>query len=100
MKEFPAYDPAAIEAKWQAHWEKTNAFAAESSHEKPKFYPLIEFPYPSAAGLHVGHPRSNTAMDIIARKRRMEGSGRVVVFASIDCRRFRSVLPAAGGSVR
>ena len=49
------------------------AFAAEKSHEKPKFYPLIEFPYPSGAGLHVGHPRSNTAMDIIARKRRMEG---------------------------
>lgn len=73
MKEFPTYDPAAVEAKWQAHWEATNAFAAEASHERPKFYPLIEFPYPSASGLHVGHPRSNTAMDIIARKRRMEG---------------------------
>jgi len=73
MKEFPTYDPAAVEAKWQAHWEATNAFAAEASHEKPKFYPLIEFPYPSGSGLHVGHPRSNTAMDIIARKRRMEG---------------------------
>jgi len=73
MKEFPVYDPAAIEAKWQAHWEDTHAFCAEASHEKPKFYPLIEFPYPSGAGLHVGHPRSNTAMDIIARKRRMEG---------------------------
>lgn len=44
-------------------------FEAEDSHEKPKFYALIEFPYPSGAGLHVGHPRSNTAMDIIARKR-------------------------------
>ncbi len=73
MKEFPTYDPSAVEAKWQAHWEDTGAFCAESSHEKPKFYPLIEFPYPSGAGLHVGHPRSNTAMDIIARKRRMEG---------------------------
>ena len=73
MKEFPTYDPAAVDAKWQAHWEATNAFAAEASHEKPKFYPLIEFPYPSGSGLHVGHPRSNTAMDIIARKRRMEG---------------------------
>jgi len=73
MKEFPAYDPAAIEAKWQAHWEETGAFSAEAGHDKPKFYPLIEFPYPSGAGLHVGHPRSNTAMDIIARKRRMEG---------------------------
>ena len=73
MKEFPIYDPSAVETKWQAHWEDTNAFAAESNHDKPKFYPLIEFPYPSGAGLHVGHPRSNTAMDIIARKRRMEG---------------------------
>ncbi len=73
MKEFPAYNPAAVESKWQAHWEETNAFAAELSHDKPKFYPLIEFPYPSGSGLHVGHPRSNTAMDIIARKRRMEG---------------------------
>jgi leucyl-tRNA synthetase len=73
MKEFPAYDPSTVEAKWQAHWEKTGAFCAESSHDKPKFYPLIEFPYPSGSGLHVGHPRSNTAMDIIARKRRMEG---------------------------
>ncbi len=73
MKEFPSYDPASIEAKWQAHWEDTGAFCAESGRDKPKFYPLIEFPYPSGAGLHVGHPRSNTAMDIIARKRRMEG---------------------------
>ena len=69
----PAYNPAEIEAKWQSHWDRTHAFAAEKSHDKPKFYPLIEFPYPSGAGLHVGHPRSNTAMDIIARKRRMEG---------------------------
>ncbi|HIU34491.1 MAG TPA: leucine--tRNA ligase [Candidatus Pullichristensenella excrementigallinarum] len=69
----PAYNPDAVETKWQKHWEQTHAFAAEVSHEKPKFYPLIEFPYPSGAGLHVGHPRSNTAMDIIARKRRMEG---------------------------
>ena len=73
MKNIPAYSPDAVEKKWQKHWEDTHAFAAEKSHEKPKFYPLIEFPYPSGAGLHVGHPRSNTAMDIIARKRRMEG---------------------------
>ncbi len=73
MKNMPAYNPDAVETKWQKHWEQTHAFAAEASHEKPKFYPLIEFPYPSGAGLHVGHPRSNTAMDIIARKRRMEG---------------------------
>ena len=73
MREVPAYSPAEIEAKWQRHWEENHSFAAEKSHAKPKFYPLIEFPYPSGAGLHVGHPRSNTAMDIIARKRRMEG---------------------------
>ena len=67
------YNPAEIEPKWQKIWEDTHAFEAEDDHSKPKFYGLIEFPYPSGQGLHVGHPRSNTAMDIIARKRRMEG---------------------------
>ena len=67
------YEPSAIEPKWQKIWDESHAFEAEASHEKPKFYGLIEFPYPSGQGLHVGHPRSNTAMDIIARKRRMEG---------------------------
>lgn len=67
------YNPAAIEKKWQQIWEETGAFRAEDDFSKPKFYPLIEFPYPSGAGLHVGHPRSNTAMDIIARMRRMQG---------------------------
>jgi leucyl-tRNA synthetase len=67
------YDPARIEKKWQAKWEEQKAFCAETDHKKPKYYCLIEFPYPSGAGLHVGHPRSNTALDIIARKRRMEG---------------------------
>ena len=73
MRDIPSYNPAEIEAKWQKHWYEGHVFAAEKSHDKPKFYGLIEFPYPSGAGLHVGHPRSNTAMDIIARKRRMEG---------------------------
>ncbi|MBR4234489.1 MAG: leucine--tRNA ligase [Clostridia bacterium] len=73
MGNFKQYNPAEIEKKWQKHWEETGVLNAESSHDKPKFYPLIEFPYPSGQGLHVGHPRSNTAMDIIARKRRMEG---------------------------
>ncbi len=73
MKEIPRYNPAEIEAKWQKHWEESGVLNASDDHSKPKFYPLIEFPYPSGAGLHVGHPRSNTAMDIIARKRRMEG---------------------------
>ena len=71
--EMQPYDPKVIEPKWQRIWEETHAFEAESDHTKPKFYGLIEFPYPSGNGLHVGHPRSNTAMDIIARKRRMEG---------------------------
>ena len=73
MSKYPEYNPKTIEKKWQDHWDETGCLNAEASHEKPKFYPLIEFPYPSGAGLHVGHPRSNTAMDIIARKRRMEG---------------------------
>ncbi len=67
------YDPSAIEPKWQKKWDDAHCFEAEASHEKPKFYGLIEFPYPSGMGLHVGHPRSNTALDIICRKRRMEG---------------------------
>ncbi len=71
--EIQAYDPKRIEPKWQKIWEESHAFEATDNYSKPKFYGLIEFPYPSGQGLHVGHPRSNTAMDIIARKRRMEG---------------------------
>lgn len=62
-----------IEKKWQDIWEKEQAFRATNDFTKPKFYGLIEFPYPSGNGLHVGHPKSNTAIDIISRKRRMEG---------------------------
>ncbi len=71
--EIKAYEPKVIESKWQKIWEDSHAFEAKAEYDKPKFYGLIEFPYPSGQGLHVGHPRSNTAMDIIARKRRMEG---------------------------
>ena len=67
------YDFAAIEKKWQDRWEETKPYAAITGDEKPKFYGLIEFPYPSGAGLHVGHPRPFTAMDIITRKKRMDG---------------------------
>ena len=67
------YDFAAIEAKWQKKWEETKPYAAVTGDARPKFYGLIEFPYPSAAGLHVGHPRPFTAMDIICRKKRMQG---------------------------
>ena len=67
------YDFAAIEKKWQDRWEETKPYAAVTGSDKPKFYGLIEFPYPSAAGLHVGHPRPFTAMDVVTRKKRMEG---------------------------
>ena len=67
------YDFAAIEKKWQKSWEARNVFAATDDYSKPKYYALVEFPYPSGQGLHVGHPRSYTALDIVARKRRLEG---------------------------
>ena len=67
------YEPKAIEKKWQDAWEKAGAFHASNNSDKPKYYALIEFPYPSGQGLHVGHPRPYTALDIIARKRRMQG---------------------------
>ncbi len=73
MDESRVYSPRQIEPKWQKKWEETGLFHAEFPSQKPKYYCLIEFPYPSGNGLHVGHPRSNTALDIIARKRRMEG---------------------------
>ncbi|MBU0540076.1 class I tRNA ligase family protein, partial [Patescibacteria group bacterium] len=76
-----AYDPKKIESKWQKKWEKEGIYQAEESYvlrptsyvKKKKFYGLIEFPYPSGEGLHVGHPRSYTAIDIVTRKKRMEG---------------------------
>ena len=67
------YDHKNVEKKWQDRWEEAGVFHASNDSDKPKYYALIEFPYPSGQGLHVGHPRSYTAMDIIARKRRMQG---------------------------
>ena len=67
------YDYAAIEKKWQKIWAEKNAFAASDDYTKPKYYALVEFPYPSGQGLHVGHPRPYTALDIVARKRRFQG---------------------------
>jgi leucyl-tRNA synthetase len=67
------YDHKNVEKKWQDRWEEAGVFHASNNSDKPKYYALIEFPYPSGQGLHVGHPRSYTAMDIIARKRRMQG---------------------------
>jgi leucyl-tRNA synthetase len=71
--QIPDYIPSAVEPKWQKRWENEKAFAALNHSDKPKYYALIEFPYPSGEGLHAGHPRPYTAMDIIARKRRREG---------------------------
>ncbi len=68
-----SYNFKQIEKKWQDKWEKDRTFKADNHSSKEKWYGLIEFPYPSGQGLHVGHPRSYTAMDIIARKRRMQG---------------------------
>ncbi|MCM1148909.1 MAG: leucine--tRNA ligase [Butyricicoccus sp.] len=67
------YDFTAIEKKWQSYWGENKTFKAVTGSDKPKYYALIEFPYPSGQGLHVGHPRPYTAMDIVARKRRMQG---------------------------
>ncbi len=67
------YDHEQIEKKWQDIWDEAHCFEAENDSQKEKFYALVEFPYPSGQGLHVGHPRSYTALDIVARKRRMQG---------------------------
>ena len=67
------YNPKEIEQKWQKIWDDEKAFAASDDYSKPKYYALVEFPYPSGQGLHVGHPRPYTALDIVARKRRMAG---------------------------
>ena len=68
-----AYDFKTVEKKWQNKWYTEGTFNAQDDYTKKKWYGLIEFPYPSGQGLHVGHPRSYTALDIIARKRRMQG---------------------------
>ena len=67
------YNFHTIEEKWQKIWDDEKAYKVEIDKSKPKFYALVEFPYPSGAGLHVGHPRSYTALDVIARKKRMQG---------------------------
>ena len=67
------YDFKQVEKKWQDRWEETGVFHAKNEYDRPKFYCLVEFPYPSGQGLHVGHPRSYTALDIVARKKRLQG---------------------------
>ena len=67
------YDYKSIEARWQKKWDEKNAFAAKQDYTLPKYFALVEFPYPSGQGLHVGHPRPYTALDIVSRKKRMQG---------------------------
>ena len=67
------YNHHEVESKWQGIWDQEKAFATSNDYSKPKYYALVEFPYPSGQGLHVGHPRPYTALDIVARKRRMQG---------------------------
>ena len=69
------YNHKVIEKKCQKVWHDNKAFAATDDYSKPKYYALVEFPYPSGQGLHVGHPRPYTALDIVARKRRMQVHG-------------------------
>ena len=67
------YEFSTIDKKWQDIWDEKEAFKVSNDYSKPKYYTLIEFPYPSGQGLHIGHPRPYTAMDIVSRKKRMEG---------------------------
>ena len=67
------YNPKEIESKWQKKWDELKCFKAKDDLSLPKYYALVEFPYPSGEGLHVGHPRPYTALDIVARKRRLQG---------------------------
>jgi len=73
LKNMDSYNPQEIEKKWQKYWEEKKFYRAEDSAKKPKKYILVEFPYPSGEGLHVGHCRSYSALDAIARQKRMEG---------------------------
>ena len=67
------YDYSSIEKKWQQVWDDNHTFEAKNDYTLPKFFGLVEFPYPSGQGLHVGHPRSYTAIDIVSRKKRLQG---------------------------
>lgn len=73
ISNIPEYNPNAIEKKWQKIWDENKTFHSEINHDKEKYYALVEFPYPSGQGLHVGHPRPYTALDVVSRKRRLEG---------------------------
>ena len=85
------YDFAAIEKKWQANWEKTKPYAAVTGDKRPKFYGLIEFPYPSGQGLHVGHPRPFTAMEPLVSRQRHTGT-RAVGLLTRSCNLSKSFI--------
>lgn len=67
------YDFASVEPKWQKYWEEHGSFRAKEDHTKPKFYALVEFPYPSGHGMHVGHIKAYSGLEVVSRKRRMQG---------------------------
>ena len=67
------YDFSAIESKWQKRWEEAHIFEAQDASDKPKFYGLVEFPYPSGVGMHVGHIKAYSGLEVVSRKRRMQG---------------------------
>ena len=82
-----------IEQKWQNAWEEAGIFEAQDNSDKPKFYGLVEFPYPSGAGMHVGHIKAYSGLEIVARKRRMQGYN-VLFYAGLQCPlpdRFRRI---------
>lgn len=71
-KNYKEYNPNFIEKKWQKYWDENKTFHSQIDKDKEKFYALVEFPYPSGQGLHVGHPRPYTALDVVSRKRRLD----------------------------
>ncbi len=90
------YDHQAIEKKWQQYWKENHTFRTETTRDKPKFYALDMFPYPSGAGLHVGHPLGYIASDIYARYKRHQGFN-VLVMTALGCR--RNNMPSRPGSI-
>lgn len=93
------YDFTAIEAKWHKIWDEKQLYAARTGSDAKKFYALAEFPYPSGAGLHVGHARPYTAMDVIARKHRMQGENVLFPWAMTPSACRRRTTPSRTTSI-
>mgnify|MGYP002232559805 CR=1 FL=1 len=94
------YNHKVIEKKWQKVWDDNKAFAATDDYSKPKYYALVEFPYPSGQGLHVGHPRPYTALDIVARKRRMQATMFSIQWAGMLLVFLQRTMPSRIRSIR